>query len=96
MLSLVMSQALAAGRQRTKPGSPQDRDGAPAAPRQASRCASSIQRRHPGGEEVPAANHADGWRAFEALSWPGPVGWWYFPLFWLVALLFATLAWSFN
>lgn len=96
MLSLVMSQALAVGRQRTKPGSPQDRDDAPAAPHQASRCASSTQRHHPGGDEVPASNHPDGGRALDALSWPGPVGWWYFPLFWLVALLFAALAWCFS
>lgn len=96
MLWLLMSQALAAGKQRTKPGSPQDRDDASAAPHQMSRCASYVQRRHPGGDEGPASNHPDGGRVFETLSWPGPVGWWYFPLFWLVALLFAALAWSFN
>jgi hypothetical protein len=26
-------------------------------------------------------------------SWPGPVGWWYIPLIWLIVLLVAALAW---
>jgi hypothetical protein len=30
------------------------------------------------------------------VSWPGPVGWWYIPLIWLVVVLAVVLAWSFN
>jgi hypothetical protein len=26
-------------------------------------------------------------------SWPGPVGWWYIPLIWLIVLLLAALGW---
>jgi hypothetical protein len=26
-------------------------------------------------------------------SWPGPVGWWYIPLIWLIVLLVAALGW---
>jgi hypothetical protein len=25
-------------------------------------------------------------------TWPGPVGWWYIPLIWLIVLLVAALA----
>lgn len=31
-----------------------------------------------------------------APGWPGPVGWWYLPLIWLVVLAAAVLAWSFT
>lgn len=31
-----------------------------------------------------------------AAAWPGPVGWWYLPAIWLVIVLIAALAWSFN
>lgn len=31
-----------------------------------------------------------------ASTWPGPVGWWYIPLIWLVIVLVATLAWSYT
>ena len=30
------------------------------------------------------------------VSWPGPVGWWYVPLIWLVVAFVAALAWTFN
>ena len=34
--------------------------------------------------------------ARDTVSWPGPTGWWYIPAIWLVVLLVAALAWTFN
>ncbi len=31
-----------------------------------------------------------------AVAWPGPVGWWYIPLFWLVVVLVTVLFWALN
>jgi hypothetical protein len=38
----------------------------------------------------------DDTRPYENTAWPGPTGWWYLPLIWLVVVLVAMLAWSFN
>jgi hypothetical protein len=40
--------------------------------------------------------HNEVTREHDPTAWPGPVGWWYVPMIWLVVLFAAALAWSFN